>query len=136
VAKKKAQSSREGDLTLVIGLKSTPAVVTFGDGVGEAAQVNDLGNVAGHAKLHCAVQHQSWPQGVITAYRFCVTAGVMAFARVVPENSISSCHFFVSEADAALAEFIAKYSEGAFLTTEVYAFRGETDRAFSWLEWA
>lgn len=39
------------------------------------------------------------------------------------------------EADAALAEFIAKHqAEGAFQIAEIYAFRGETDRAFEWLE--
>ena len=39
------------------------------------------------------------------------------------------------EADAALAEFVAKYhAEGAFQIAEVYAFRGETDKAFEWLE--
>jgi eukaryotic-like serine/threonine-protein kinase len=41
------------------------------------------------------------------------------------------------EADAALAEFIAKYqADGAFQVAEIYAFRGETDRAFEWLEQA
>jgi predicted Zn-dependent protease len=39
------------------------------------------------------------------------------------------------EADAALAEFIAKFSaDGAFQIAEIYAFRGEADRAFEWLE--
>ena len=39
------------------------------------------------------------------------------------------------EADAALAEFIAKYqADGAFQVAEIYAFRGEADRAFEWLE--
>src|SRR5262249_7427335 len=36
------------------------AVVEVGDGVGEAAQVNDVGNVAGHTKLYRAIQHQAW----------------------------------------------------------------------------
>ena len=39
------------------------------------------------------------------------------------------------EADAALAEFIAKYqSDGPYQIAAIYAFRGETDRAFEWLE--
>ena len=39
------------------------------------------------------------------------------------------------EADAALAELIAKYqADGAFQIAEVYAVRGEADRAFEWLE--
>lgn len=39
------------------------------------------------------------------------------------------------EADAALAELIADYHDGsAFQIAEVYAFRGETDRAFQWLD--
>jgi len=39
------------------------------------------------------------------------------------------------ESDAALAEFIAKFqAEAAFQIAEVYAFRGEADRAFEWLE--
>ena len=39
------------------------------------------------------------------------------------------------ESDAALAELIAKYQgEDAFQIAEVYAFRGEADRAFEWLE--
>lgn len=39
------------------------------------------------------------------------------------------------EADAALAEMVATESEGAaYQIAEVYAFRGETDRAFHWLE--
>lgn len=39
------------------------------------------------------------------------------------------------ESDAALAEFVAKYhADGAFQIAEVYAFRGEADRAFEWLE--
>jgi predicted Zn-dependent protease len=37
------------------------------------------------------------------------------------------------EADAALAEFVAKY-QGDFQIAEVYAFRGEADWAFEWLE--
>jgi hypothetical protein len=39
------------------------------------------------------------------------------------------------ESDAALAELTAKYSTIApFQIAEVYAFRGEADRAFEWLE--
>jgi tetratricopeptide (TPR) repeat protein len=39
------------------------------------------------------------------------------------------------ESDTALAEYVAKYhAEGAFQIAEVYAFRGEADRAFEWLE--
>ncbi len=39
------------------------------------------------------------------------------------------------ESDAALAGLIKKYqANGAFAIAEVYAFRGETDRAFEWLE--
>jgi TolB-like protein/Tfp pilus assembly protein PilF len=39
------------------------------------------------------------------------------------------------EADAALAELLEKDSEGAaFQIAEVYAFRGEKDKAFEWLE--
>ncbi len=41
------------------------------------------------------------------------------------------------EADAALAELIAKYqAHAAYQIAEVYAFRGEADRAFEWLEGA
>jgi tetratricopeptide (TPR) repeat protein len=39
------------------------------------------------------------------------------------------------EADAAEAELIAKWGvDAAFQIAEVYAFRGQTDRAFEWLE--
>ncbi|MBZ5646055.1 MAG: protein kinase [Acidobacteriia bacterium] len=39
------------------------------------------------------------------------------------------------ESDAALAELTAKYdTTNAFQVAEVYAFRGEVDRAFEWLE--
>jgi tetratricopeptide (TPR) repeat protein len=39
------------------------------------------------------------------------------------------------ESDAALAELIAKYhADAAYQIAEVYAFRGEADRAFEWLE--
>jgi tetratricopeptide (TPR) repeat protein len=39
------------------------------------------------------------------------------------------------EADGALAEVIEKYqNEAAFQIAEVYAYRGETDKAFEWLE--
>jgi eukaryotic-like serine/threonine-protein kinase len=39
------------------------------------------------------------------------------------------------ESDRALAELIAKYQKGvAFQIAEIYAFRGEADAAFSWLE--
>ena len=39
------------------------------------------------------------------------------------------------EADAALAEYIEKYqNEVAFQIAEIYAYRGETDKAFEWLE--
>ena len=39
------------------------------------------------------------------------------------------------EAGTALAEFVTKYhTEGAFQIAELYAFRGEADRAFEWLE--
>jgi tetratricopeptide (TPR) repeat protein len=41
------------------------------------------------------------------------------------------------EADSALREFIEKDREGgSFQIAEVYAFRGETDEAFTWLEHA
>ena len=39
------------------------------------------------------------------------------------------------EADAALAEYIEKYqNEWAFQTAEIYGYRGETDKAFEWLD--
>ena len=39
------------------------------------------------------------------------------------------------EADAALAEYIEKYqNDAAFQIAEIYAYRGETDKAFEWLE--
>jgi TolB-like protein len=39
------------------------------------------------------------------------------------------------EADKALSEFIASYSGiSAYQVADIYAFRGETDRAFEWLE--
>ena len=39
------------------------------------------------------------------------------------------------EADVALAEFIAKHqADGAKQVAEIYAYRGEADRAFEWLE--
>ena len=39
------------------------------------------------------------------------------------------------EADAALAEYIEKFqNEAAFQIAEIYAYRGETDKAFEWLE--
>jgi tetratricopeptide (TPR) repeat protein len=39
------------------------------------------------------------------------------------------------ESDAALTELIAKFqADWAFQIAEVYAFRGETDRGFDWLE--
>jgi len=39
------------------------------------------------------------------------------------------------ESDAALAEYVAKYQAvDAFQIAELYAFRGEADRAFEWLE--
>jgi tetratricopeptide (TPR) repeat protein len=41
------------------------------------------------------------------------------------------------EADAALGELLEKDQEGgAYQIAEVYAFRGETDKAFEWLELA
>jgi tetratricopeptide (TPR) repeat protein len=39
------------------------------------------------------------------------------------------------ESDASLAEFIENYQAGgAYNVAQIYAFRGETDRAFHWLE--
>jgi tetratricopeptide (TPR) repeat protein len=39
------------------------------------------------------------------------------------------------EADAALVEYIEKFqNDAAFQIAEIYAFRGETDKAFEWLE--
>lgn len=39
------------------------------------------------------------------------------------------------EADAALAEYIERFqNEWAFQIAEIYAYRGETDKAFEWLE--
>jgi tetratricopeptide (TPR) repeat protein len=39
------------------------------------------------------------------------------------------------EADDALAEYIEEYqNDSAFQIAEVYAYRGETDKAFEWLE--
>jgi tetratricopeptide (TPR) repeat protein len=38
------------------------------------------------------------------------------------------------EADAALAELLAENKEDTFQIAEVYAFRGEPDKAFEWLE--
>src|SRR2546423_9208424 len=46
---------------------STPVMVEIGNGQSEAAQIRNLGNVAGDAKLHRTVQHQPWFNGV--AYR-------------------------------------------------------------------
>ncbi|MDH4271580.1 MAG: tetratricopeptide repeat protein [Candidatus Aminicenantes bacterium] len=41
----------------------------------------------------------------------------------------------LAESDAALAEYIEKYQAGgAYNVAQVYAFRGEADRAFEWLE--
>jgi eukaryotic-like serine/threonine-protein kinase len=48
-----------------------------------------------------------------------------------------ACHALgrKKEADATLGEFIEENKEsGAFQIAEVYAFRGETDKAFEWLE--
>ncbi len=39
-----------------------------------------------------------------------------------------------AEADQALADFIAEHPDGPFQTAEIYAWRGETDQAFEWLE--
>jgi len=40
-----------------------------------------------------------------------------------------------NEADAALSEFIAKYSDGsAYQVAGAYAFRGQTEKAFEWLD--
>lgn len=40
-----------------------------------------------------------------------------------------------AEADAALAAYVSKYHAGAaFQIAEIYAFRGETNQAFAWLE--
>jgi tetratricopeptide (TPR) repeat protein len=39
------------------------------------------------------------------------------------------------EADATLSEFVKNYQQtAAFQIAEVYAYRGEVDRAFEWLE--
>jgi hypothetical protein len=39
------------------------------------------------------------------------------------------------EADVLLAEYIEKYqNEAAFQIAEIYAYRGETDKGFEWLE--
>lgn len=38
------------------------------------------------------------------------------------------------EADASLAELISKFADDPYYIAEVYGFRGETDRAFEWLE--
>jgi tetratricopeptide (TPR) repeat protein len=39
------------------------------------------------------------------------------------------------EADAALADYIATFhADGAYQIAEIYAFRGERDKAFEWLE--
>ncbi len=41
------------------------------------------------------------------------------------------------EADLTLSEFVKNYQDTtAFQIAEVYAYRGEVDRAFEWLEWA
>jgi tetratricopeptide (TPR) repeat protein len=38
------------------------------------------------------------------------------------------------EADASLAEFVGKFADDPYYISEVYAFRGEKDRAFEWLQ--
>ena len=39
------------------------------------------------------------------------------------------------EADAALADYIKEFqNDAAYQIAEIYAFRGETDKAFEWLE--
>jgi hypothetical protein len=39
------------------------------------------------------------------------------------------------ESDDALADYIEKFqNEAAFQIAEIYAYRGETDKAFEWLE--
>jgi len=41
------------------------------------------------------------------------------------------------EADLALAEYIEKFQDvGAFQVAEIYAYRGEANQAFDWLELA
>jgi len=39
-----------------------------------------------------------------------------------------------TEADKALADFIEQHPDGPFQTAEIYAWRGEIDEAFRWLE--
>jgi len=39
-----------------------------------------------------------------------------------------------ADSDAALATLIAKNEDGAYTIASVYAFRGEADQAFAWLE--
>jgi hypothetical protein len=38
------------------------------------------------------------------------------------------------ESDASLAELVGKFADGPYLISDVYAFRGEKDRAFERLE--
>jgi tetratricopeptide (TPR) repeat protein len=38
------------------------------------------------------------------------------------------------EADQALADFIARHTDGPFQAAEILAWRGEVDQAFDWLE--
>ena len=41
------------------------------------------------------------------------------------------------ESEAVLAEYIEKYHDiAAFQIAEIYAYRGEREKAFEWLEWA
>jgi tetratricopeptide (TPR) repeat protein len=39
-----------------------------------------------------------------------------------------------AEADRALADFIENHPDGPFQTAEIFAWRGEPDQAFEWLE--
>ena len=67
-----------------------------------------------------------------------VTAGLVEACPVFRVQGMAIAYHargWKKESDAALAELIAKWHrQAAFQIAEVYAFRGEADQAFRWLE--
>jgi TolB-like protein/class 3 adenylate cyclase len=85
--------------------------------------------------LHCWLGRVHLAQGRIVEARGAFEGEVIEYFHLQGLALVSHAQGRRAESDAALRELIDKYArESAYQVAEVYAFRGEVDLAFQWLE--
>ncbi|HYN15982.1 MAG TPA: protein kinase [Terriglobales bacterium] len=84
-----------------------------------------------HASLGGVYLAQAHPQEALAEMERETEPDVRLYGQALAYHALGR----KKEADVALAEYVVKYqADSAFQIAELYAFRGEADRAFEWLE--